>query len=34
MEKNEYTAKYNEYNQLLDATYSQAVAYVNGGYKM
>lgn len=26
MEKNEYTAKYNEYNQLLDATYSQAVA--------
>ncbi|EOB6879795.1 TPA: hypothetical protein ACN4XW_000973, partial [Staphylococcus aureus] len=26
MEKNEYTAKYNEYSQLLDATYSQAVA--------
>ncbi|MFA1371848.1 hypothetical protein ACDK84_09715, partial [Staphylococcus aureus] len=22
MEKNEYTAKYNEYSQLLDATYS------------
>ena len=22
MEKNEYTAKYNEYSQLLDATYA------------
>ncbi|MDT3987558.1 hypothetical protein RPO65_00775, partial [Staphylococcus aureus] len=28
MEKNEYIAKYNEYSQLLDATYSQAVAYL------
>lgn len=26
VEKNEYIAKYNEYSQLLDATYSQAVA--------
>ncbi len=32
MEKNEYTAKYNEYNQLLDATYSQAVAYLLNKY--
>ena len=32
MEKNEYTAKYNEYSQLLDATYSQAVAYLLNKY--
>ncbi len=32
VEKNEYTAKYNEYSQLLDATYSQAVAYLLNKY--
>ncbi len=32
MEKNEYRAKYNEYSQLLDATYSQAVAYLLNKY--
>lgn len=32
MEKNEYTAKYNEYSQLLDVTYSQAVAYLLNKY--
>ncbi len=32
VEKNEYIAKYNEYSQLLDATYWQAVAYLLNKY--